>query len=307
MLISGQSKPPNAAQPATSNLRGIVYMCAAVAMFPFLNASVKLLSTDYPTAQIVWMRYLGHLIFMLLIFLPKYRLTLFYTQAPKAQWIRSVLLLGSTALYFTALQFIPLTTAATISFINPFLVTALSIPILAEIVGPRRWVAVIIGFLGVLIIIRPGLTGFHWAMLLVVGNAGCYALYQILTRQIAGVDKPATTITYTAIIGTILCTIVGPVYWVWPKNCLDWLLFAGLGFIGGFGHLLVVKAYQYGQASVISPFGYGQLLGATILGFILFGYFPDNWTWLGTAIIVSCGIYITYRESLVSNSPKQKY
>jgi len=283
---------------ADDNLCGILYMCAAVALFPFLNAGVKLLSADYPTAQIVWLRYLGHLAFMLILFLPRHGPALFRTSQPKAQWTRSVLLLSSTVLYFTALTFVPLTTAATISFTNPFIVTALSVPLLAEQVGPRRWAAVIIGFAGALIIIRPGFEGFHPAALLVVGSAACYALYQVLTRRIAGHDDPATTITYTAVIGALLSTLVGPFVWQTPVGLRDWLLFAGLGFFGGLGHYLVVKSFQWGQASVLAPFGYGQLIGATVLGYLLFGDFPDRWTWVGAAIVVACGIYIAYREGV---------
>ena len=280
-----------------SNVRGIIYMCAAVSMFPFLNAAVKVLSADYPTQQLVWLRYVGHLAFILAVFLPQHGTRLFRTTQPMAQLTRSVLLLSATAFYFTALNFIPLTTAAAISFTSPFVVTALSVPILAEPVGVRRWTAVVIGFIGALIIIRPGLAGFHWAALLVVGSSSSYALYQVLTRRIAGHDSPATTIAYTAIIGALMTSFVGPFYWVWPDNALDWVLFASLGIIGGTGHYLVVKGFQWGQASVLAPFSYGQLVGATILGYLIFADFPDGWTWLGAAIVIACGIYIAYREA----------
>jgi len=282
-----------------SNLRAILFMCAAVSLFPFLNASVKLLSADYPTAQIVWIRYLGHLVFMLIVFMPKHGTGLFRTTQPGSQWMRSVLLLTSTVLYFSALNFVPLTTAAAISFSNPFMITALSVPLLAERVGFRRWTAVVIGFLGALIIIRPGLEGFHWAAILVVGSSFSYALYGVLTRRIAGHDSPATTITYTAIIGALLSSLVGPFYWVTPISLFDWCVFAGLGFFGGLGHFLVVKAFQWGQASVVAPFGYLQLVGATVFGYFLFGDFPDSWTWFGAAIIIACGSYIAYREGVL--------
>jgi drug/metabolite transporter (DMT)-like permease len=303
--MNDANKPtgPKLGMPAISNLRGILYMCGAVAMFPFLNATVKLLGESYPVPQLVWMRYAGHLVFMLIVFLPGHGAALFRTAHPQVQWTRSLLLLGSTSLYFTALFYIPLTTAATISFINPFIVTALSVPILAEVVGPRRWAAVVVGFIGAMIIIRPGFEGFHWAMLLVMANATCYAFYQVLTRRIAGTDSPATTITYTALIGALLCSFVGPFYWVWPESAWHWVLFASLGFTGGFGHLLVVKAYQYGQASVISPFGYGQLVGATVLGYLMWNDFPDLWTWVGAAIIVACGSYIAYRDGVKQAKP----
>ncbi|HZD25903.1 MAG TPA: DMT family transporter [Alphaproteobacteria bacterium] len=291
----------NAASLAkTDNLRGILFMLAGVAMFPFLNASVKLLGSEgYPMAQIVWMRYFGHLVFMLIVFLPGHGAALFRTRQPAAQLARSLLLLSATVFYFLALGHIPLATAASISFTNPFIVTALSVPILGEVVGPRRWLAVLIGFAGALIIIRPGVEGFQPQGLFVLVSASSFAIYQVITRRIAGHDSPATTITYTAIIGALLTSFVVPFHWVTPTNMRDLLLFLGLGFFGGFGHYMVVKAYEWGEASVIAPLSYGQLIGATILGYLLFSDFPDIWTWVGAAVIVACGIYVAYREGRV--------
>lgn len=291
---------PRATVPQNDPLRGIMYMCAAVALFPFLNATVKYLNMDYPTAQIVWARYLGHFLFMVALFMPRRGVALFRTRAPKSQVIRSILLLGSTVLYFTSLNFLPLTTAASISFTAPFIITALSVPLLGEQVGPRRWTAVAIGFLGMLLIVRPGADVSHWAAWLVVGSSSCYAIYTILTRKMATHgDDAATTITYTAVVGAVVTSLVGPFVWVTPANWFDWLLFASMGFFGGLGHLFVVKSMQWAQASLVAPFSYGQLVGATILGYFIFQQFPDWISWVGIAIIVACGSYITYRESVV--------
>ncbi|MDP6345392.1 MAG: DMT family transporter [Alphaproteobacteria bacterium] len=286
-----------------NSARGIAYMCLAVALFPFLNASVKVLGADYATTQLVWMRYLGHFAFMLIIFLPLRGRALFHTGRPVAQFVRSLLLLASTASYFLALNYLPLTTAASIGFTSPFIVTALSVPLLGEKVGVRRWSAVVVGFIGALIIIRPGEVTFHGAELLVLASSACFATYQVITRRIAAHDDPATTITYTAVIGALFCSLVGPFYWTTPAVPVDWLLFAGLGLFGGFGHLFVVKAYQWAEVSMVSPFQYVQLVGATLLGFLIFGEFPDGWTWLGAAIIVACGVYITYREAVRTPAP----
>jgi drug/metabolite transporter (DMT)-like permease len=284
--------------PSTNTLRGVAFIVAATSLFPFMNAAVKYLGDFYPTAQIVWFRYAGHFAFMLLIFLPVQGPMLFRTTRIGAQISRSILLLSSTSLYFLAVTFIPLATAASISFTNPFIVTALSAPMLGEVVRARRWTAVIVGFIGALIIIRPGFEGFHWAGLLVIGSATCYSLYQIITRRIAGTDSPATTIIYTAVIGTILCTIVVPFQWTTPEGLFHWLLLISLGVIGGLGHYFVVKAFQYAEASAIAPFGYMQLLGAVVLGFLIFGELPDAWSWLGAAVIVCAGLYIVYREGV---------
>ena len=287
-----------------SPLRGILYMCAAVALFPFLNATVKYLNTDYPTAQIVWARYLGHFLFMVALFMPRRGLSLFRTQAPKSQVVRSVLLLCSTTFYFFALNFLPLTTAASISFTAPFIITALSVPLLGEQVGVRRWTAVAIGFLGMLLIVRPGTDVSHWAAWLVVASSTSYALYTVLTRKMATHgDDAATTITYTAVVGAIVTSAIGPFVWVNPDHWFDWLLFASMGFFGGLGHLFVVKSMQWAQASLVAPFGYGQLVGATVLGYLVFAQFPDLLSWCGIAIIVACGIYITYREGVRRAKP----
>ncbi len=289
---------------ANHTARGIAFMCLAVGLFPFLNASVKVLGGDYAIQQVVWARYLGHFGLMLLIFLPFHGSRLFRTENLMAQLVRSLLLLGSTSCYFMALTYLPLTTAASISFTSPFIVTALSVPFLGERVGPRRWAAIMVGFTGALIIIRPGGSSFHGAELLVVASATFYSFYQIMTRRLAGQDNPATTITYTAVFGVILTSMVGPFYWVAPVAQFDWLLFAATGLFGGLGHLFVVKAFQFAEVSVVSPFVYLQLVGAVILGFIIFGEFPDTWTWVGSAIIVACGAYITYRETVLEKAGK---
>ena len=287
---------------ANHTVRGIAFMCLAVTLFPFLNATVKYLGAEYSIQQVIWLRYLGHFGLMLLIFLPFHGLTLFRTRNLGVQLVRSLLLLGSTGCYFIALSYLPLTTAASISFTSPFIVTALSVLFLGEKVGPRRWSAIVVGFIGALIIIRPGGASFHGAELLVVCSATFYSIYQIMTRRLAGQDSPATTITYTAIFGALLTSLLGPFYWVTPAAAtapLDWTLFAAMGLFGGLGHLFVVKAFQWAEVSAVSPLAYGQLVGAVLLGFFIFGEFPDPWTWLGSAIIVACGVYITYREAVL--------
>lgn len=265
-------------------------------MFPVLNASVKLLSADYNTVMVVWARYAGHLCLMLLVFVPRHGFRVFRTQRLGSQVLRSLLLFASTSFYFTALIFLPLTTAAAIGFTAPFIVTALSPAMLGERVGPRRWIAVIIGFTGALVIIRPGLEGTHWAALLVVASASCYALYQLITRKLANTDSGATTITYTALVGAFAASIAVPYFWQLPIQPLHWLLFFACGLFGGFGHYFVVRSLQYAEASLVTPFTYAQLIGATVFGYFLFADFPDTWTWTGAGAIVACGIYIAYRE-----------
>lgn len=275
-----------------------MYMCLGASTFPFLNAAAKYLSTEFDTPMIVWARFFGHFLFMVLAFLPSRGWRVFITHQARIQGLRSLLLLGSTTLNFLALAHIPLTIANAIGFSAPFIVTALAVPLLGEHVGWRRWSAVAIGFLGVLIIVRPGAGHLHWAAALSFLATACSAIYQLLTRRFSTRDDPATTIIYTALVGTVASSLVVPFYWTMPTTWLSIGLFMLMGFCGGFGHFFVVKAFQYGEASVVAPYGYVQLIGTTLLGFWIFGDLPDRWAWLGTAIIMISSGYIAYREKV---------
>lgn len=284
--------------PDQNPLVGIAFMLAAVTlMFPTMNTAVKYLTAEgYPFGQVVWARYAGHLVFMMIVFMPRQGLSLFRTARPGVQLMRSFLLFACTAMYFYALQFIDLTVAASISFTSPIIVTALSFAVLGERVGVRRLCAVIVGFAGAMIIIRPGGEAFHWAMLLVVANTFCYAFYQLLTRKMAFNDNPATTNTLTAVVGAVVSLLFLLDGVVLPDSLLHWGMFAGVGVLGGFGHYMVARSFQFAEASVVAPFSYGQLIGATILGYLVFGTLPDIWTGVGAIIVAGSGLYIAYRE-----------
>ena len=277
-------------------LRGILLMCAGVAMFPFMNAAVKLLGAHYPVAQIVWARFTGHLVIMLLVFLPRYGRRLLATRRPGVQIGRSLLMLVSNTVFVVAIARVPLATASAIGFTSPLIVTALSVPLLHESVGIRRWSAVIVGFAGALLVIRPG-TGLHDpAVLLLLLSSAAYALYQIATRWVGLYDDAAVGIVFSALLGSLIMTAALPFVFVMPQGLLDILLFCSLGLLGGAGHYLVIRAFQSGPAAVIAPLGYVELVGTTILGYAIFGNFPDAWTWLGAAMIIASGIYIAFRE-----------
>jgi drug/metabolite transporter (DMT)-like permease len=277
-------------------LRGIALMCFGVCLFPFLNASAKLLSADYPVTEIVWARFTGHLVCVLIVFMPQRGWRIFAASRPVVQIARSFLLLGATTFFVSGINHVPLATASAIGFTSPFIVTALSVPLLREPVGPRRWAAVAVGFLGAVIVIRPHASPDNWAALLVLGSACCYGVYQVLTRKGGAHDDAATAIVYAALVGTVAMSLIMPFDARWPVRSFDWLLFAALGFFGGFGHYFVVRGFQSASAAIIAPFGYIELVGTTILGYVVFGSFPDGWTWVGVAIIVACGIYVAYRE-----------
>jgi len=278
-------------------VKAILYMCIAIALFPFLNATVKYLTPYYSMAEIVWARYFGHLVYMIVLFMPRRGLRLFATHRLSGQIARSLLLFASTVSFFLGLKGVSLAMAASINFIGPFIVTALSVPLLGERVGLRRWSAVVIGFIGALIIIRPGTGAVHWSALFIVVNATCYALYQILSRRLAAVDPPETTITYVALAGVVVASLWLPFDWRLPESAIHWAAFFALGLFGCLGHYFAMRAFERAPAAVLSPFSYGQLIGATLLGYAMFGDFPDGWTWVGAAIIVASGLYMTYREA----------
>ena len=277
-------------------LKAILLMCVGVSMFPFLNACVKLLTAHYPIIEIVWARFTGHLLVMLAVFVPSRGWSVFRARQPAIQIARSFLLLGSTAFFVSAIGQVPLATASAIGFSSPIIVTALSVPLLGESVGPRRWSAVLVGFLGVLIVIRPGIGLLEPATLLLLGSAGCYALYQIATRRGGAHDSAETAIIYAALVGTIATSLLVPLSFEIPHRPVDAALLASLGVFGGVGHYFVVRAFRLGPAALISPLGYLELVGTTTLGYLIFGNFPDSWTWAGAGLIVASGLYIAFRE-----------
>ncbi len=298
MTRTSRDTPPAARAPSqlSDSLRGILLMCAGVSAFPFMNAAVKLLTAHYPAAQITWARFTGHLIVMLIVFMPQYRWTLFRTRRPTVQIGRSVLMLVSNLVFVMAIGTVPLATASAIGFTSPLIVTALSVPLLHESVGWRRWSAVLVGFAGALMVIRPGSGFTNPAVLLLLGSSFSYALYQIATRWVGRYDNAATGIVFAALLGSLAMTLVMPFVFVMPRNWLDAALFCCLGLLGGFGHYLVIRAFQLGQAAVIAPLGYVELIGTTILGYLIFDNFPDLWTWIGAGVIIASGIYIALRE-----------
>jgi drug/metabolite transporter (DMT)-like permease len=278
--------------------RGILLMCAGVSTFPFMNAAVKLLAVHYPAAQITWARFTGHLLVMLVVFLPQYRWALLRTRRPAVQIGRSLLMLLSNLVFVMAIGTVPLATASAIGFTSPLIVTALSVPLLHEKVGWRRWSAVLVGFIGALMVIRPG-SGFNDpAVLLLLASSFAYALYQIATRWVGRYDNAPTGIVFAALLGSLVMSLAMPFVFVMPRSLADWLMFGSLGLLGGFGHYLVIRAFQLGPAAVIAALGYVELVGTTVLGYLIFSNFPDSWTWMGAGVIIASGLYIAMRERL---------
>jgi drug/metabolite transporter (DMT)-like permease len=248
--------------------------------------------------QVVWARFAFQLVFIVAV-RPKRDIgRMLATGRPALHVMRSLIILGITIMFFLAVRLMPLAEATTLSLMSPLLITALSVPILGEYVGPRRWVAVVLGFIGVLVMIRPGSGVFQWAALLPLGTALFAAVYHITTRILHRTDNPLITLNYTATLNTVLKSMVVPLEWTTPST-LGWLLLASLGVLGTCAHFLLIRAFSMAPPSLVSPFIYTQLVASMGLGIVIFGEVPDVWTISGAAIIAGCGIYLLYSERVV--------
>jgi drug/metabolite transporter (DMT)-like permease len=284
-------------------LVGIALMCVAILSFSFLDASAKWLNQTLDPLLTVWVRYVGSIVFVSLFVNPWTTPGVARTRRPWLQAGRSLLLLGSTALNFIALQYLQLTETVSIMFAAPLLVALLAGPLLGEWAGPRRLAAIAVGFAGVLIITRPGFGGMHPAAFLSLAGALCYALYSIATRRLAGSDSSATTMFYSGLAGLALMTPIVPWVWSVPESGLVWILMIVVGACGAFGHWLLILAHARAPAPVLSPFIYTQIVWMIVLGFFLFGDLPDGWTLAGSAIVIASGLYLLYRERVRALPP----
>ncbi len=287
--------PAAKAGTAPNQLRGILLMLSAGMAFSVMDATGKHLTHSLPVVEITWGRYLFHLLALPLFLGGRSLRTAVHSTRVGLQVVRSALLMGSTFIFFLAVKYIPLGDATAVGFVGPLLVTALSVPLLGERVGPRRWTAVCIGFASVLIIIRPGIGMVHWAALLPLGSAGCFALYQITTRILSRSDSAATTYFYSATVGLAVTTVFLPVEWTTP-GLAGWATLAFLGGMGGVSHYLLIRAFAVAPASLLAPFAYCQLIWSITIGYLWFGDFPDHWTFVGAALVAASGLYVLYRE-----------
>jgi len=291
--VAKEARPARVSRP----LLGVAYMCGACALFPIMNGLVKLLAATYDATQIVWFRIVVHLCLVAVVFTPQLGLALFRTHRIGLQTVSSIAMLVSTLCFFSAVKYVGVAEAISISFVSPLVVVFLAWPLLGERITALRLAAVALGFAGVLVVIRPGSAVFHWASLLLLGSAFCYALYQIVIRRLAGVDHPATSIFYSVLLGSILLSFVLPIVWQTPRSWQDWLLFLSLGVLGGLGHYCVAKALTFASANLVAPFNYTQMIGSVIVGYLLFAEVPDLYTWLGTAVIVGAGLLVTWQAT----------
>lgn len=269
---------------------GILLMIGCSMIFASLDALAKFMGQFYPVAQIVWFRYTFHVVGMVLVFWPIRGRAMFRATNLRWQLGRGLILVVCTICSFTGLRLMPLAEFTAIAFVTPLIVTMLAGPFLGEKVSRSRWAAVILGFVGVLIIIRPGSGLFGWPALIPLGMSFIYAVFQVLTRKYAGTDDPVTTLFFSGLAGAVLATLVVPFQWT-PPQAMHWPILILMGFMGGGGHLLLMLCFRRAPASVVAPFSYTQLAFASLISTVALNHVPDRWSAIGMGVIAAAGLY----------------
>jgi len=277
-------------------MKAITLNLLAWIMLPIMDGFAKYLSSTIPILQITWSRYFFTVIIALPIMLIFFRKNFKWTEQPKLQLIRGILLFVANILFFYSISVISLAKALTLAFIAPLIVTILSPILLGEIVGMRRWSAVIVGFIGSLIVLRPGFVEVNLASIAALGTGILYGVYLIVTKKLHKSDHPLLTLLLTGVVGAVIGSIIVPTVWVQP-TIAEWYMMFAIGFFASIGHLFLILSLKYADASKLAPFGYFEIITNIIIGYYFFNHFPDNWTFIGLFIIISSGIYIFRREA----------
>lgn len=283
-------------KPADRPTLGIVLMLGALFLFVMMDSAIKASVQGLPVIQVLWARFLFHMVVVSAALAAMGRRLPPRTGAPRLQVVRSLCLAAANLFFTVALVHVPLAECVAIGFVSPLIVTLLAARMLNERVGWQRWTGILLGFAGVLVIIRPGAGVTHPAALFVLVTAVVFAIYSVLTRRLAGVDDAFTTIFHTGVAATIVTTLIVPFFWVWP-SLEQWALLLVLGALGGIGHFLLILAYQRAQASVLAPFAYTQIVWATLAGWLLFGELPDGVALIGSLIVSAGGLFVLWTET----------
>ena len=276
-------------------MKAIVLNLSAWIVLPFMDTIAKYLSSEISFFQITWARYFFTVFWTLPLMFFFFRKNLKWSENPKLQILRGVTLLSANICFFYSISIISMAKALTLAFIAPLVTTALSTIILGEKVGIKRWSAVIVGFLGSLVVIRPGLIEFNLATLAALGTGFFYGVYLIITRKLHTVDNPLLTLLITGVVGAIISSLFVPIIWI-NLSQSQWLWLALMGIFACLGHLLLIYSLRYADASKLAPFGYFEIVTTIILGYYFFQDFPDIWTFTGLFIIITSGIYVFKRE-----------
>lgn len=281
--------------PLTQTQFGVLYLLAAIGIISLIDTICKFYTGELHAVMLVWGYFVGITVFVVGHALTRQQADLFRSKRPLLQIARAGFLMLSITGLFISLTYLPIAEATAIGFTGPLFITALSVPLLGERVGWHRWIAVIIGLAGVLVIVRPGGAVWHWSAIAALLGAVSFALFQIITRLLANRDRHHTTLIYTSMGGTAWASLIVPVFWTTP-TVTHMALFLMLGAMGAGAHFLMLNAFARAEASMLAPFNYSKLIWVVILGYLVFGDLPGLDTWIGSAIIAAAGLYVLHRE-----------
>ena len=285
-------RPPPEARHRSDAWKAAALVTTTWFTVPFMDGIAKHLSAEFPIVQIVWARFFFHFLLVTPVALYRHGRHCFTIPRPGLQLARGACLTCATILFFGALRYIPLANAVSLIFLSPILIALLSGIVLKEKVPPDRWIAVIIGFIAVLVIVRPGFESFHWASLMALGTAVVFTLYLLSTSMLTGTAPPLVTLAWQSVSGTVVLSLLMPFVWHPPAPGV-FLAMMSLGLIAAFGHFTLIKSFEYADASFLAPFNYLEIVMATVIGYYWFGDLPDTWTWFGITTIILTALYIT--------------
>ena len=289
-------------------LAGVAFALLAVASFAVLDTATKIASITIPVMMALWFRYAFQAVATTAVVVPKLGRAAWRTQHPRFQLLRGVLLMATSIFAYFSLKFMPVGEFTAIVMIVPLVVTLLAATSLGERVSPLRWLLVAGGFVGAMVIIRPGGEGFSWALLLPLGLVITNSWFQVLTSRLARTEQPLTTHLYTGWVGTLLASLVLPFVWITPSTTTEWISLFLMGLMGTVGHFLLILAYGRAPASTITPYLYGQIAFAMLAGWIVFSHLPDQLSLIGIALIAVCGTlgaWLSVRESRIVAQPAE--
>ena len=291
-----------AAQAGTSALRGIGLMCVALVLFSALDGTAKYIATrsELPVSQVTWLRFMSQFVLVVLTFGVLAVPRLLYSRKWMHQVFRSFLMLGSTMFNFIALKTLRLDQTLTIGFLAPFVVALLAGPFLGEWIRWRRFIAIMVGFSGILVVVRPGYVTFEVGMIFAALGTLCYAIFMLLTRYLTRFDPPEVTIFYSMLAGVFVMAPFAIAEWIWPADAFTWALLLSMGLWGGLGHYIFILAYRHAPAPTLAPFIYFGLITHTAVGYFVFGQLPDAWTIAGALIVIGSGVYLVHREHVTA-------
>jgi drug/metabolite transporter (DMT)-like permease len=285
------------ADTARNRLVGIGLVSLTYVIFSLLDGSAKWLVQGMPVIMVVWLRFLGQVLFTGAVMLPLRGLALVRTRHLRLHLLRTAMVVVMTVMNFVALQYLQLTVTSSIFFSSPLIIALISAPLLGEKLDAAKLAAIVAGFCGVLIIVHPWSADFHPAMLLSVLNAFLYAGFLLMTRHLAAYDSPETIQYLPALGATLVLAPFALAGWEWPDSWREWTVACLLGVFGGAGHYLLAVAHRYAPSSVIAPFVYQQVIYMALFGYIVFGDVPGAAVWTGAAIVIGSGLYLFWRES----------